>query len=94
MGLLDDLQVRADRVRLDEQQRHKNLQLEKDFYDAELKPVMLVAYEYLSKLIENLNLVKPKIIASYPLNPEEKAGITLVHTLRHYALTRLNQRKI
>lgn len=80
MSLLDELQVRADKLRLDEQERHKNLQLEQDFYDAELKPVMLVAYQYLSKLIENLTLVKPKITASYPLNPEDKSGITLNQT--------------
>jgi len=80
MGLLDDLQVRADRVRSDERQRHQNLQLEKDFYEAELKPVMLIAYEYFSKLIENLNLVKPRITASYPLNPENKAGVSLNQT--------------
>lgn len=80
MGLLDDLQARADKLRLNEQQRHQNLQLEKDFYEAELKPAMLMAYEYLSKLIENLNLVKPKITAHYPLNPENKAGIILNQT--------------
>ena len=80
MGLLDDLQVRADRVRSDERQRHQNLQLEKDFYEAELKPVMLLAYEHFSKLIENLNLVKPRITASYPLNPENKAGVSLNQT--------------
>jgi hypothetical protein len=80
MGLLDDLQVRADRIRLDGQQRQRDYQRQQDYYEAELKPVMLLAYEYFSKLIENLNLVKPKITASYPLNPENTAGISLNQT--------------
>jgi len=80
VGLLDDLQVRADKLRLDEHQRQKNLQQEQDFYNDELKPVMLAAYEYFSQLIENLNLVNPKIMPSYPLGPADKANITLNQT--------------
>ena len=80
MGLLDDLQVRADKIRQVEQERHRDIQRQQDFYEAELKPVMLEAYAYFSKLIENLNVVKPRITANYQLSPADKAGTTLDQT--------------
>lgn len=80
MGLLDDLQVRADKIKFEQQQRRNDIELQQDFYEAELKPVMLLAYEYFARLIENLKLVKPRINPGYPLNPTQKSEVTLNQT--------------
>jgi hypothetical protein len=80
MGLLDDLQVRADKIKFELQQRQNDIELQQDFYEAELKPVMLLAYEYFARLIENLKLVKPRINPGYPLNPTQKSEVILNQT--------------
>ena len=77
MGLLDDLQNEARQIKVREAQQKVELAAQDEFYKAQLRPVMLRAYEYYAELIENLNVVAPDIQANYPLNPLIDGGIPL-----------------
>lgn len=69
MDLLDEIQNKARQIRVREAEQKIELATQDEFYQTQLRPVMLRAYEYYAELIENLNIVAPDIKAAYPLNP-------------------------
>ena len=80
MGLLDELQAEVDRIRDEEQARGAELEARQVTYEQQLRPAMLRAYEYFSKIAERLSIVAPDIHPSYPIHPTSSAGITLRQT--------------
>jgi hypothetical protein len=76
MGLLDDLQSEVKKRKADELKQNVELQAQEDFYNAQLQPVMLQAYDYFSEIVESLQIVAPDIRPSYPFEPLQKQGIS------------------
>jgi hypothetical protein len=77
MSLLEELQSEVRRIRAQEIQQDAELAAQQEFYEIQLRPVMLRAYEYFAQIVENLNIVAPDIRASYPLNPLLQHGVSL-----------------
>ena len=77
MGLLDDLQSEVKKRKEEDLKQDAELRAQEEFYEAELRPVMLRAYDYFSEIVENLNIVAPDIRPNYPIDPLERDGITL-----------------
>jgi hypothetical protein len=77
MGLLDDLQARAEEIKAEERARSAELAARDQYYQETLKPVMLLARNYLGEVIGNLNVIQPDIRPRYPLDPASKVGISL-----------------
>lgn len=77
MGLLDDLQSEVKKLKEDDLKQDAELRAQEEFYDAQLKPVMVRAYDYFSEIVENLKIVAPDIRPNYPIDPQEREGITL-----------------
>lgn len=78
MGLLDDLQKEVDTKRAEEQRQTAELEAQEEFYESQLKPVMVRAFHYWQEVIENLNIVERDVRPAYPLDPSIRNGITLV----------------
>ena len=76
MGLLDDLQSEVKKRKADDIKQNAELQAQEDFYHAQLKPVMLQAYDYFSEVVESLQIVAPDIRPGYPFDPLQKQGIS------------------
>ena len=74
MGLLDELQSEADRIRDREVSRGRELEDREAYYQQQLRPVMQLAREYCHRLVENLAIVQPDLRPSYPLNPLAPLG--------------------
>lgn len=77
MGLLDELQTEVKRLKEDELKQDSELRAQEEFYSTQLKPVMVLAYNYLSEIIENLKIVTPDIRPGYPFNPLEEQAVIL-----------------
>jgi len=77
MGLLDDLQTEVKKLKADELKQDAELRAQEEFYSTELQPVMVLAYNYFSEIIENLRIVAPDIRPAYPFDPLEKQLVTL-----------------
>ena len=77
MGLLDDLQTEVKKLKAEELEQDAELRAQEEFYIAQLKPAMILAYEYLSEIIENLKIVAPDVRPNYPFDPLEKQDVSL-----------------
>ena len=77
MGLLDELKHKAEKIRAEEQAQQDAQRDLENYYQASLKPVMLEAYRYLSELVNHLQVVRPDVLAEYPLNPLQPEGTRL-----------------
>lgn len=77
MGLLDELQREVDTKRAEEQRQMAELEAQEEFYESQLKPVMVRAFHYWQEVIQNLNIVERDVRPSYPLDPSIRNGITL-----------------
>ena len=80
MTLLDDLQAEVRKIRAEEHRQNAELDAQELFYDEHMRSVMIRAYDYLSEIVENLQIIAPEIYASYPIGPPEKKTIALRQT--------------
>jgi hypothetical protein len=67
MGILDELHIKVEEIEAEQLKRDLELEAQEEFYREHLRPVMIQAHQYLSDIVENLNIVTPKIEPSYPL---------------------------
>ncbi len=77
MGLLDDLQQEVEIIREEEFKSSAELEAREEFYTLNLKPVMLRVYDFLSELVENLNIIDRDITPFYPFDPSLPQGLAL-----------------
>ena len=84
MTLLTELQSKVAAVEADERARSAEIQAQAEFYNLELRPVMVRINEYFKEIIESLNVIKPEISARYPLDPESSIGVELRQSNYYY----------
>jgi hypothetical protein len=77
MSLLGDLQQEVRKIKAREVQENAELEAQKEFYQAHLRPAMVRIYEYFAEIVEHLNIVEPDVKARYPLNPQLENGVAL-----------------
>jgi len=77
MGLLDDLKTKVDTIKIEELKQNAEFEAQEEFYSIYLQPAMKGAYDYLSEIVKNLNIITPEIYPAYPLDPSKKQGVTL-----------------
>ena len=77
MSLLNDLQEEVRKIRAQEVAQDAQREVQAQFYQQHLRPVMQRAYTYFAEIVENLNIVAPEIKTRYPLNPLLESGISL-----------------
>ena len=67
MGLLDELEQEAQRLKAGADDVERAKQQREQVYRTRLEPGMVALYEYLSKLTKNLALLKPRKTFSFPI---------------------------
>jgi hypothetical protein len=77
MGLLEELRAQASDIQAGEEKERKELAENEAFYQKNLRPGMLKAYQYLNDLVTHINIVKPECIVEYPLMPDGQGTIPL-----------------
>lgn len=76
MGILDELDIKVEAIRAEQVRRESELAAQQKYYLEALRPLMLQALQYLSDIVDKLNVVSPEIKPSYPLNPLSNESIT------------------
>ena len=64
MGLLDELKDQAERIRSEGERQTEGARREA-FYQSQLRPKMLHAFDYLNELLQQLNVVQPEVVAEF-----------------------------
>ncbi|MCP8899443.1 hypothetical protein [Gilvimarinus xylanilyticus] len=77
MGILDELKQQAETLRTAEAQEAERRAAELEYYEQNLRPVMLQVLEYLDELIKQINYVQPERTIAYPLTPDRTTPIEL-----------------
>lgn len=77
MGLLEDLKDQASKIQADEENEKAGEAEKEVFYQENLRPGMLQAYQYFIDLVAHINIVKPECIVDYPLMPDGQGTISL-----------------
>lgn len=69
MSLLSQLESEVQRVQARDEAAKAEREAQAAYYEAALKPVMVRARKYFSKLVESLDIVQPEVSPTYRLNP-------------------------
>lgn len=77
MGLLDDLKNQAERMRADGEVRQSEQAQCEAYYQAQIRPALLRALDYLNELLEQVRVVQPQVHAEFHLPGHAKAIATL-----------------
>lgn len=75
MSLLSQIESEVQRIQEQSEAAQAEREAQAVYFEAELKPAMLRAREYFSKLVEGLNIVKPEVAPTYQLNPDNEEEI-------------------
>ena len=83
MGLLDDLEQESQRRKANQSDAERERQEREQAYKTQLEPGMQALYEYLTKLTQNLQFLKPKVTGRYEV---QGYGTIVAHGEHDYEL--------
>ena len=84
MGILDDLKNQSEAQKTGEKNEKQRLAGLEQYYQDNIRPKMLLLYNFLNELVEHLNYLKKSTIASYPVYPD---GSTQTFSQSDYKVT-------
>ncbi|MFK7976289.1 MAG: hypothetical protein AB8C02_09135 [Halioglobus sp.] len=77
MALRDELRKEVADIKSKQQLEGEQREADRAFFQQNLLPAMREAHAYFSEVVANLQIISPKVMPTYPLNPLSDAGVVL-----------------